>query len=330
VRKKDRSRGIGDWLASEKPPLLVTGRENRLLWDVASPHETAVLRSQLRNLGDAAAASLLADLEVVGARSRLFLDSLTGRESLPPPHPNTEQRGLSYLHLGKRLVAYNIAEPGTERLREPAPPFERLLLGARTLHEWAHLAVDAGWVPVPDDRKERHREIQDELCDLFDEVRGQLPATVRIQTDEQLRMIEEEHRQKQGAGGPSGQPARPSRALVRVPLERMPDFQANLLASRYLPPDEMETYVRTNVRALLFDTQTTGLLTRLSRHAYEYQYLRFSRMEERLGYFLDSTWFKELYLKPRFLDEDQLDRLLILMGELCDAYTIDESKFRFP
>jgi hypothetical protein len=110
----------------------------------------------------------------------------------------------------------------------------------------------------------------------------------------------------------------------------MPDFQANLLASRYLPPDEMETYVRTNVRALLFDTQTTGLLTRLSRHAYEYQYLRFSRMEERLGYFLDSTWFKELYLKPRFLDEDQLDRLLILMGELCDAYTIDESKFRFP
>ena len=52
------------------------------------------------------------------------------------------------MHRDRRLLAYNLDEPGIDRLHGPALPYARAMLGARTVHEWAHLAVDAGWVPL--------------------------------------------------------------------------------------------------------------------------------------------------------------------------------------
>src|SRR6266853_776146 len=34
------------------------------------------------------------------------------------------------------------------RARGPALPYARAMLAARTVHEWAHLVVAAGWVPL--------------------------------------------------------------------------------------------------------------------------------------------------------------------------------------
>src|SRR4029077_20269193 len=66
--------------------------------------------------------------------------------ALPAPDADSAQSGYSYLHRERGLIAYNLHEPGMERLRGPALPFARAMLAARTMHEWAHLAVDAGWV----------------------------------------------------------------------------------------------------------------------------------------------------------------------------------------
>ena len=52
------------------------------------------------------------------------------------------------MHRARRLLAYNLDEPGIDRRHGPALPYARAMLGARAVHEWAHLAVDAGWVPL--------------------------------------------------------------------------------------------------------------------------------------------------------------------------------------
>ena len=54
-----------------------------------------------------------------------------------------------------------------ERLQGPPLPFEREMLGARTAHEWAHLADAAGCVPRTVSR-ERYRELRAELAAELD------------------------------------------------------------------------------------------------------------------------------------------------------------------
>ena len=305
---------ICEWLQAERPRLLVTGAEGRVIWDFHLPDETDQLRQQIDGITDAAAESLRADLAVVDQRSRAFLGSLAAQARLPEPEPHSaEQGGLTYMHLERGEIAYNVCEEGMQRLREPAPSFERFMLAARTVHEWAHRATEAGWVCVPEARRAEEAQLVSEAAELLDQIVRDAPAGVREYCGASLASL---------AGG-SGVGA----ALVELAWSRIEDFQSNLLSQRYLTAEERETYVRNNVRSLAQEVQPDALFQRLARYAYEYQYLRFSAVSDHHAYFMRSTWFPDQYLETGVVQLEHFDRLLGLFGRRCDCYSVDESKF---
>jgi hypothetical protein len=213
-------------------------------------------------------------------------------------------------------VAYNLHEPVMQRLREPGVPFERWMLGARTIHEWGHLAVEAGWVPVPEQRRGEHAAVQAELAQLFDSIVAESPAALRTHAATRLAEL----RARTGSAG---------QALVAQILGRMSDWQSNLLAQRYLSAEERETYVRNNVRPLLSELDSTQLFQALARYAFEYQYLAFSSSPAPRAVFLASTWFSEQFLARGVLGESRLEELLDGVGRLCRCHELDASRFRW-
>ncbi|HEX6883877.1 MAG TPA: hypothetical protein VF530_10895 [Planctomycetota bacterium] len=303
------------WLAEARPLVLVSGKGGEILWDPEHPAELARVRAALAGLSAAAAERIRGDLEVVGARSRAFLDSLVEPDALPRPGPEIDQDGLAYMHRERRLVAYGLAEPGMERLREPSVPFERWMLAARTIHEWGHLAVDAGLVPVPAERQAEFRAVQEELAGLLDAIVAASPPGLRALAAGELARLAQAH-------------GSPGRALVAQCLGRMSDWQANLLAQRYLAPPERETYVRNNVRPLLLELGPAQLFQALARHAFEFQYLCFDPARDARAYFLACTWFPEQFLARGVLDEARLDALLDLVGRLCRCHEVDPARLR--
>ena len=119
-------------------------------------------------------------------------------------------------------------------------------------------------------------------------------------------------------------------ALSRQLLMRMADFQANLLARRYLSVAECETYVRQNVRTLRAEAGKAAVWRTLVRYLYELQYLRFSDVADHRTFFLRSTWFDADYLETGLIDDATFDALAAAVGEICDSYAVDESQFRAP
>ena len=131
---------LSDWLAAEAPPLLVTARNGRIVWDPETPDRLGALRAELRDADRVAVDAVIADLRVIDRHTRAFHAALVDPAGLPTPAASTDQSGYSYLHRERRLIAYNLHEPGMERLAGPPLPYARHMLGARTAHEWAHLA----------------------------------------------------------------------------------------------------------------------------------------------------------------------------------------------
>jgi hypothetical protein len=182
------------------------------------------------------------------------------------------------------------------------------------MHEWAHLAAAAGWVPVSladDDWAAR----QARLAAAFEEVIARAPRALRERTSRDPALLG-------GTGAGAG--------LVDVVLGRMPDFQANLVTARLLDFAERETYVRQNIRPLRAEVSPERLWTLLARALFEAQYLRFSASPDPLRLFLHSTWFADDLLGSGALRLVDLEALLAAVGELCAAYRIDESRFRWP
>jgi hypothetical protein len=66
----------------------------------------------------------------------------------------------------------------------------------------------------------------------------------------------------------------------------------------------------------------------LIRYLYEFQYLRFSFVENQREYFLRSTWFDADYITSGFLTEERFDRLAAAVGRICDSFRVDETRFR--
>ena len=315
-RTREHAGELLDWLRAAAPRVLVTGAGNAPLWDPDRPEEVATLRAELTELPEAAARSLRADLEIVGRRSQRFVDALRTPGELPAPDPRSaDQNGLCYMHLERGEIAYNLREPGMQRLREPAPPYERPLLAARAVHEWGHRAAGAGWVRVPEESRARWEELAAETADLHERILGSAPSGVRRLCAPSLARLARGH-------------ASTGAALVRFSLGRIEDFLSNLLSQRFLEAEERETYVRNQVRSLAHEIPPEGTFERLARYAYEYQYLRFSAVPDPLAYFLRSTWFPEQYLVPGIVTEDDFRRLLAAMGRLCDLYAVDERRFR--
>lgn len=305
-------RRLAAWLAEEAPPLLVTAGGGRIVWDAAHPARTGALRTLLKRGDGAAVADVAADLAVVARHTRAFLSALADPAGLPRPHADSEQRGYAYLHRERALVAYDLEEPGMERLAGPALPFARAMLGARTIHEWAHLAVDAGWVPCVADEAEvaaRRRRLADGLAAT---VAG-LPRALRAATAGDVADL--------AAEGPVGE------VLAQIFLARMPDYQANLLARRFLDRVEMETYVRHNVRTLRGLYDPGRWLRMLVRYLFEYQYLAFSAVAEPRAFFLQSTWFDADFVETDVLDASGFSELAEAGAALCACWAVDEARF---
>jgi hypothetical protein len=297
---------------------LVTARHGRILWDPVAPSRLGPLRNELRRSGGAAVRDVHADLQVLKEHTNRFLDSLVGADALSKPSAGIEQAGYTFLHLERRILAYNLDEPGIDRRQSPSLPYARAMLGARALHEWAHLAVDAGCVPrIISEEKEATGVTR--LVGLLDATVRNAPESVRHRTKGDLRALLE--------GAPKQ--TSPGTALAGVLLARLSDYRANLLAARFWSLEERETYVRQNIRTLRGEYSPAQIWRMLVRYLYEYQYLRFSAVEDRREFFLRSTWFDADFFEPALLSDERFDQLASAVADICDGYGVDENRFRF-
>ena len=308
---------LADWLAADAPPLVVTAAGQRVVWDPDAPARIDALRAELVHADASAVGAIRDDLATVARHTRAFHAALVDPAGLPPPAANTEHRGYAYLHRERQLIAYNLQEPGMERLYGTPLPYARHMLGARTAHEWAHLADGAGWVPriVARDAFTARRT---ELAERLDATIAAAPAPVRELTGADVAAL---------AGRESA-----GRALTRILLSRMPDYRANLVARRFTSAAERETYVRQNVRTLRSEYAPSQLWRMLARYLYEYQYLGaalgFTSLPDPRTFFVASTWFDVDFLATGILDDARFDVLAAAVAALCASYAVDESRFR--
>ncbi|TMA79040.1 MAG: hypothetical protein E6J72_12540 [Deltaproteobacteria bacterium] len=303
---------LTEWLADAAPRLLVTTVGGRIVWDCDAPTRTAALRSELHEADGVAVAAIHDDLRLIDERSRAVRAALVAPRALPAADPDTAQSGYAYLHRTRSLIAYNLHEPGMERLRGPTLPYARAMLAARTMHEWAHLVDAAGWVPLVVTEAD-HRARVDAFAAAADAAVAAASTSIRALTAADVAELT-------ASDGSVG------RALARIVVERMPDYRANLVARRVLSPVELETYVRHNVRALRHEYPPARLWRMLARYLYEYQYLRFSGVDHARTYFLRSTWFDRDYLESGALDATRFDELAARVAALCDCWEIDPSR----
>jgi hypothetical protein len=321
-----------DWLRADAPDMLITGRDNRVLWDPAAAERIGAVRNELRRAGGETVRSIHRDLEIVDHHSRCFRERAVLAE-LPAAGEEIAQDGYTYLYAGRRALAYNLHEPLLQRLAAPALPFARSMLGARAYHEWCHLAVDAGWVgtSVPDEQVLARIEA---LRELFDEAVANAPPAVRRLGDDDLHVLRASYPADRtvdwGGAAISVGGATSGAALLRMLLPRVADYKANLAAARLQSDDEREAYVRQNVRTLRGEYQRPQLWRALARYLYELQYLRFSSVPDRREYFLRSTWFDADFIDSGILTTELFESLDHAFAQLLDVFTVDESKLRLP
>jgi hypothetical protein len=309
---------LEDWLAGTAPELLVMAG-GRIVWDPARPRHVAELRRALEGAGAAAVTAVRDDLGVVARVTRDFRAAVVDPKALPAAVPaNTMQSGYAFLHGERTLIAYDLDEPGIERLAGPPLPYARAMLAARTAHEWAHLADAGGWVPrVVDD--EAWRASQSALAEVLEAVVRDAPARIRAETAADVADLAAER--------PLG------RALLGVIRSRLPDYRANLVARHLLGATERETYVRHNVRALRHEYAPVHRWRLLVRYLFEYQYLRpalgMSAVPDPADFFVGSTWFDRDFFVTAVLDPERFAALADGVGRLCEGYAIDATKLRF-
>lgn len=303
------------WLASDQPPLVVTAGRGAIIWDPRAATQTDALRARLVHAGGDVLRDVRADLAVVARHTRRFLGALAEPAALPATDPSSAQSGYSYLHVERRLIAYNLDEPGIERLAGPALPYARAMLGARTIHEWAHLAVDGGLVPRSVDDTV-WQGLLDELAKLLDDTMTRASRAVRERTAADVRALSRD--------------GSPGSALAAIFASRIPDYQANLLGFPFLDLAEREAYVRQNVRPLAAEYPPAQLWRQLVRALYEYQYLGFSAVPDPRRYFFGTTRLEHDFIACQVLDEARFDALAGAARALCAAHAVDVDRVRLP
>ncbi len=308
-----------DWLSEARPPVLITGKRERVLWDPQHPDRLGTLRAELRQATEVGLRHVHADLRLTAAKTNLFFSSLRSPGDLPKPHADTLQSGYTYLHRDRGLLAYNLHDPAFERLTTPALPYGLAMLGARTIHEWCHLAVDAGWVPQTLDEAQK-KHLVDAVAAQFDEIVDSASAGARQRCRRDM--------QKLMAMYPGS--TTPGAALTALLLGRVSDYQGNLLAQRYLSIVERETYVRHNIRTLRGMYRAEEAWRMLVRYVTEMQYLGFSLVADAQTFLVASTWFEQDLIAPGFIDRERFAALDRCVKDLFASYAVLESKFFRP
>lgn len=308
---------LGNWLQERHPRVLISGADGETLWDPDQPGDQDELIPALATLTSSGAERIRTDLELMDRRTRKFHASLTDPDALVDPAPFMNDGGLSYIHSVRKLIAYDIGPgPNENRLWEPSRPFERLMLGARTVHEWGHLAAESGWVLINDDQVTKREKLAARIVDLFDEVIEQASPRARGATRNEMERLSSRH----GSVG---------RGLLNAMDKRVEDYMANLVARRLLSGDEMDTYVRNNVWSPVGCYLPKHSYMQILRDAYEFQYLGLSRITDPKRWFYSSTGFDVLFVKTGFITRVQFEAIADAVASMCSAYSIDESKFDF-
>jgi hypothetical protein len=297
-----RSRVV-DFLRSERPEVLIADGHGQLLWRPGD--DTTTLEQALPELGSAVADSLIADLATVGSVTDRFFACVRGARAMPVPRETLEEAGGVYLHHDLGRIVYALEQPGIAPLSEAALPWSRKSLAARVMHEWGHVAVDAG--VVPPSSVEALRAVETRVAAAFDRIVKELPSEYKTSANQELLEMREE-----------------GTRLVDLPYSRMEDYRANLLVKRLLPPEPIEAYVRTNVRSLMIEDVQP--LRKLARYAYEAQYLWLAAIDEPWDYFIRSTYFSEEFLESGFASLDATKALFAALRALCECHVVDETR----
>ncbi len=204
-----------------------------------------------------------------------------------------------------------------ERFQGPPLPYAHEMLGARSWHEWAHVADAAGWVPcnIP---QERLAGLKTSFAEAIEETIAEAPHAIRTAAAKDLIALAAERA--------------PGEALTELLLKRMPDYRANLVARRFMSRSEAETYVRHNIRTLRPEYPAKQLWRMLMRYLYEFQYLGpalgLSAIPDPYAYFVHSTSFYQDFLASGVLDEKRFAELSEAVARLCSCYEVDETRFR--
>ncbi len=309
TRTKSHENDVVAFLRDARPQLLVLSEDGETLWDPERPTETSALAGALASIGELPAKSLIADLKTIDRVTKRFFEAIAEPSTLEVPVESMEEAGGVFVHHERKLVAYALVQPGLDARVEAAPPVHRMLLAARTAHEWGHLAVDSGLVPIPEKNRRRFDEASDELRALFLRIYKKMPASAKPMLDEEVAELE-----KTGT------------RIEMLPLTRIEDYRSNLIARRILRPEELEAYVRVNVRSLA--AEPIGILQKLARYAYEGQYLGLISMTDPLSYLFSGTYLREELIASDFVSEAALRELFALVRTLCTSYEIDEAKLK--
>jgi hypothetical protein len=299
-----------NWLEQAQAHLVIVAQDGRTLWAPDSRDASAVRRA-LADVAAPALRSLHADFQVVHERTRRFFDALLEPASLPTSCAVLETGGGAYVDAERRAVVYELTQPGFNALQVPAPPYHRLLLGARVMHEWGHLAHAGKFVHVPAARQSEIQQARAALGEQFLRVLGNVPERMRDEVERALREI-------------SRAPAERPRLLARKTMARVGDYLANLMSSHLLPPAEMQAYVRTNVRHH-FD-ENLDLVSDLARYAYEVHYLALAGMDR--SYFFDTSRFGAYFIDTGIVSRADADALFDAAGRVLACWEIDQSKMR--
>ncbi len=320
-----------DWLREAPHQHVITGRNNRILWDCEQPDRLGGVRNEVRRAGAETLLSIRADLETIDHHSSDFHSRAVIGDDLPLPDQSTGQDGYTYLYRDRKILAYNLFEPHLDRLKVPALPFARAMLGARAYHEWCHLAVDAGWVRSTATPEQLAR-LTAHLRDILDEAIAAAPQAVQRIAHADLGSLAAEYPAGAavhwGSGAVPIDGNSPGAALLRMLLPRAADYQANLLAARLQRVDEREAYVRQNIRSLRAEYGAQKVWRMLARYVYELQYMRFSDVPDKRAYFMRSTWFDADFIGSGIVSEDTVDRIDLAFRNLFDTFEIDETRIR--
>ena len=300
-----------DWLQQTRAYVIVVAPDGTTVWS-PEMNDPRWMRRALVNASDAAVASLHEDLRTIDERSRQFLERVTDVDTLPTSCAMLEFQGGTYIDPARRAVVHKLKQEVFDSLTLPAPPYFRLFLGARVMHEWGHIAHAAKFLRVPDENKLAYKEARAELGDCFLKAIAAIPAITRSTDPE--------------TAGLSLCSTHLPPVLARKTLARVGDYLSNLMCSKMLPGEEMQIYVRTNVRHH-FD-ENLGLVSELARYAYEVHYLALADLPR--SYFFNTSRFVDYFINSGIITEDNTNALFDAVGRVLACYEIDETKLALP
>jgi len=301
-----------DWLLQTRAQVMLLGPNGGTLW--SPQHDDPIrVRRVLAEASAAAVASIHADLRIIDERSRQFLERVRDVEALPTHCSVLETGGGTYIDAARRVVVHELKQPAFDACTTPAPPYHRLLLGARVMHEWGHVAHAAKILHLPEERRPEYTAARAELGGRFAQLLAAVPAAFREAIAGEMQGIEP-------------RPAEQAKALARKTLARVGDYLANMMSVRLIPGEEMQAYVRTNVN--LHPDERLGLVSELARSAYEIHYLGLVGLPR--SYFYSTSRFPEYYFRTGVVREEDVEALFDAAGRVLDCYAIDATRLALP